>query len=339
MSEGPVHLFGVRHHGPGSARSLVRALAELKPDAILLEGPPDAQGIISLAANEGMKPPVALLVYAADEPHQAAFYPFALFSPEWQTIQFALHSKIPLRFMDLPMCHRLRAWSKADQESVGTGEAEPTDENSKPEGDPLRSDPIGCLAEAAGCSDGERWWDQIIEARRTGGADVFAAVADAMVALRSEVRSSDELEEQRREAHMRTVIRSAIKEGHKHIAVVCGAWHVPALNDVSARGLAAADAALLKGLPKTKTSTAWVPWSYDRLSYWSGYGAGIDSPEWYHLLWSRQEHVVTEWMARAARLLRDQDVDASSAHIIESVRLVVPEFAIQLGTIFVVQRR
>ena len=32
-----VRLFGVRHHGPGSARSLVTALDELQPTAVLVE--------------------------------------------------------------------------------------------------------------------------------------------------------------------------------------------------------------------------------------------------------------------------------------------------------------
>ena len=58
------HLFGVRHHGPGSARSLVRALEALDPDIVLIEGPPDANDLLPLAANVDLKPPVALLVYA-----------------------------------------------------------------------------------------------------------------------------------------------------------------------------------------------------------------------------------------------------------------------------------
>ena len=40
MATGDVHLFGIRHHGPGCARSLLRALDELRPDCILIEGPP-----------------------------------------------------------------------------------------------------------------------------------------------------------------------------------------------------------------------------------------------------------------------------------------------------------
>jgi len=32
----PVHLFGIRHHGPGCARSLTRALRDLQPDCVLI---------------------------------------------------------------------------------------------------------------------------------------------------------------------------------------------------------------------------------------------------------------------------------------------------------------
>ena len=77
-------LFGVRHHGPGCARALRAALDEMQPDAVLVEGPPDAEAALPLLIDGGMKPPVALLIYAADEPRRAVYYPFAEFSPEWQ---------------------------------------------------------------------------------------------------------------------------------------------------------------------------------------------------------------------------------------------------------------
>ena len=75
-----VHLFGIRHHGPGSARSLACALEDLRPDAVLVEGPPDAHEMLPLLAHEEMKPPVALLVYVPDEPRRAVYYPLAVFS-------------------------------------------------------------------------------------------------------------------------------------------------------------------------------------------------------------------------------------------------------------------
>ena len=83
-------VFGIRHHGPGSARSLVEDLGRLAPDCILIEGPPDADALIPLAADKEMRPPVALLIYDPEQPHDGAFFPFAVFSPEWQAIRHGL---------------------------------------------------------------------------------------------------------------------------------------------------------------------------------------------------------------------------------------------------------
>ena len=85
-----VRVFGIRHHGPGSARSLLSALEYMGPDAVLVEGPPDAEDVLLLLARPEMVPPVALLVYPPDAPQDAAYYPFAGFSPEWQALRYAL---------------------------------------------------------------------------------------------------------------------------------------------------------------------------------------------------------------------------------------------------------
>ena len=82
-----LHLFGIRHHGPGGARSLVRALRILEPDCVLVEGPPDANDLLPLLSHIEMKPPIALLLYAKDNPAKAVYYPFAAFSPEFQAIR------------------------------------------------------------------------------------------------------------------------------------------------------------------------------------------------------------------------------------------------------------
>src|SRR5438045_633033 len=97
-----VQVFGIRHHGPGCARALRAALDAMQPDVVLIEGPPDAEEILPLIMDEGMQPPVALLVYRPDAPSQAVYYPFATFSPEWQALRFAFERKIPARFVDLP---------------------------------------------------------------------------------------------------------------------------------------------------------------------------------------------------------------------------------------------
>ncbi|NJP80346.1 hypothetical protein HCK01_24080, partial [Streptomyces sp. AA8] len=100
-------LLGIRHHGPGSARAVRAALEQCRPAAVLIEGPPEADAVVSLAADEGMRPPVALLAHAVDDPGRAAFWPLAEFSPEWVAIRWALAHGVPVRFIDLPAAHSL----------------------------------------------------------------------------------------------------------------------------------------------------------------------------------------------------------------------------------------
>ena len=306
-----VHLFGIRHHGPGSARSLVHALERVQPDVVLIEGPPEANDLIPLASNPKLTPPVALLIYVPNEPRQAVLYPFAHYSPEWQAIQFALARSLPVRFIDLPQSARLHDSSEPKDEA---GQQESNGE----EPDEVTQDPLAPMAIAAGYSDTERWWDHLVESRAGHDVDVFKAIHEMMSELRGALDRPVPLLEQQREAHMRKCIRAASAEGFANIAVVCGAWHTPALVDMPS---AKSDDALLKGLPKIKTAAAWTPWSYERLSYRSGYGAGVDSPVWYELLWEKHAALGARWMTRAARLLRDEDIPVSSAHVIEACRL------------------
>ncbi|MFJ3893273.1 DUF5682 family protein [Streptomyces sp. NPDC090083] len=336
---GPL-LLGVRHHGPGSARAVRAALAAARPRVVLIEGPPEADALIPLAADEGMRPPVALLAHAVDEPGRSAFWPLAEFSPEWVAIRWALEHGVPARFIDLPATHTL-AWGKddkaddkADAEDGPTGEEQPPDptapdpavpdpaaqDPSDPDAD-IRVDPLAVLAEAAGYDDPERWWEDVVEHRGAGERDAFApftALEEAMGALRETYGVGGHDRDLVREAYMRLQVRSAQREFGDDVAVVCGAWHVPALRR---KASVAADRALLKGLPKVKADLTWVPWTHRRLSRASGYGAGIDSPGWYGHLFGAPDRPVERWMTKVAGLFREEDRIVSSAHVIEAVRL------------------
>src|SRR5258706_11923589 len=180
----------------------------------------------------------------------------------------------------------------------------------------LLEDPLALLAEAAGYKDHELWWEQQIEQRRDADG-LFEGILEAMTALRDGTSPRDE-EEAQREAHMRRTIRAAEKEGFQRIAVVCGAWHAPAL---AAPGAAKDDAALLAGLKRIKVEATWIPWTNSRLSYRSGYGAGVTSPGWYAHLWNDDERGAIRWVTHAAHLLRAEGLDVSSASVIEAVRL------------------
>jgi hypothetical protein len=387
-------LLGIRHHGPGSARSVARALAEYKPDCVLIEGPADADRLLGLADREDLEPPVAILAYREADPRTSAFWPLAGFSPEWVALRYAVDQAIAVGFFDLPSSASL-AWQQSDPDGGPAAGADPPGaadfphaefphtaigpvipavpdgpgglvvtirpDVTEPSGpgpaapvgpgggspDPKapggHTDPIALLAGAAGHDDPETWWEDAVELRRERGGevlDVFAAVAEAMAEIRRTMPIGEF--DLIREAHMRTVLRARIAEGYQRIAVVCGAYHVPALSiaaeddpaaTTSAKtksgtrkgGPAAADRALLARIPKPTKANAvaltWVPWTYTRLSYHSGYGAGISAPGWYHHVFQCEDQATDRWLVSVARLLREERHPVSSAQLIDASRL------------------
>jgi len=338
-----LHLFGIRHHGPGCAHSLARALDRLNPAMVLIEGPPEAEAVLGFAASPEMVPPVALLVHAPDRPSLASFYPLAEFSPEWIAIRWAQNHDRPVRFIDLPATHNLALRAAAEAKGEAAAAEEPEAEPLEaPSDEPVDAatiqtpsaesrDPLAALAELAGYGDVEAWWNSLIE-EGTHPETLFAAIETAMTAVRERAEleqdpTTDEaVREARREAHMRLAIRAGLDACEGPVAAVVGAWHVPALRRKIPQK---DDKALLKGLPKTEVAVTWTPWTDARLARNSGYGAGVVSPGWYRHLWAALEGrevldartLSVGWQVRVTGLLRDEGLAASTASVIEAVRL------------------
>jgi hypothetical protein len=303
-----VRVFPVRHHGPGSARALAASLGSWEPDAVLIEGPPEANSVLEVSGSPEMRPPVALLAYLPGKPSLSAFYPMSSWSPEWVALQHAVARGVPATMIDLPAGVLLSDRGEKGPEDGGASDNEV-----------LAGDPIGQLAEAAGYDDPERWWEDVVEHRTE--EEPWDAVTEAMAELRAHPRGrldSAHLElEAQREASMRQHIRAAEKQ-HDRVAVICGAWHAPVLVE---RGPAKPDQALLAGLPRERATVTWVPWTYTRLAFASGYGAGVTSPGWYEHLYASPDRPIERWMVKVAALLRAEQLDASPASVVEAVRL------------------
>ncbi|MBW8733651.1 MAG: hypothetical protein JF571_04965, partial [Asticcacaulis sp.] len=342
---GQAHLFGIRHHGPGSAALLKGALEALDPACVLIEGPPEGDTLIPYAGLPGMVPPLAMLFYAADDAANAMFAPFAEFSPEWVAMRWALANGREVRFIDWPAAVSL-ALSKAAREAPPDAPPDAPEDTGADDAAPqprYRADPLDVLAEAAGYGDGEAFWNGLIEQHGGQGQsplDVFAVIAAAMTEARQHqadvegLTEAELLREARREAFMRSHVRDAVKRHDGAVAVVVGAWHVGGL---LADTTVAADKALVKDLPRLKVEATWAPWSDGRLSYASGYGAGVVSPGWYRHLWDMYtgdgqggaEPFAALWQARTAAFLRGEGYATSTASAIEAARLALTLSAVR----------
>jgi hypothetical protein len=330
----PIHILGIRHHGVGSAKNVRESLQHLRPDLILVEGPPEVEGMLSWVTHRDMKPPVAMLIYNVDRPKQAVFYPFAAFSPEWQALVYGVGHQVPVRMMDLPLSHQFAmenapkppGENPVEEKAEANDGLTPASESDLPTpGAPPPVDPIFSLAAVAGYDDRELWWEHHFEHKYLPGEATshFEAIMLSMEVLREPKPEAQHLpneeRDELREAYMRKIIRQAEQEGYQNIVIVCGAWHAPALRDT--RSTQKADEKRLKGLPKAKVNTSWIPWTNTRLSWNSGYGAGIHSPGWYEHLWNHPEDQGIRWLTKVAKLFRQKKMDISTAHIIEAFRL------------------
>jgi hypothetical protein len=301
-----VHVLGIRHHGVGSAKRVLQFLQAHKPDLVLVEGPPEISKLLADIGNPELVPPVAMMVYDTQNPASSVFYPFAEYSPEWVAAKYANENSIPVQAIDLPATQSFTLKEELN-------EALP------------QRDPMDYLAEISGFDDGEQWWEHHFEQGEVASAsEHFDAVMLTMQTLRQEgISTSLDPINVYREAYMRNAIIGYQNQFYSNIVVVCGAWHAPTLLQLNDAKANAEDVKILKKLSKAKISleASWIPWTNSRLSVFSGYGAGLNSPGWYEHLWTTPHHKEENWLVKIAQAFRNQGIDVSTAHIMETFRL------------------
>ena len=116
-----------------------------------------------------MQPPVALLAYRPDAHSAPCTTPSLPGHPNGRPLQYAIAHHVPLTFCDLPLAYTL-----AD------------DENDNDDTPATARHPFDYLADIAGYRDGEEWWEATVE-QRGDGEDLFAAVTEAIAALRNAI--------------------------------------------------------------------------------------------------------------------------------------------------------
>lgn len=291
--------FGVRHLSPAAAFHLRRALDEIRPELVLVEGPSDLNDQMKWLCHPETKFPVAILAYTKAPPVRTILYPLAIYSPEVQAILWANEHKIPCKFMDLPSSVFLAIPEAEGEESVQATES------------------VYEKLEMLTGEEHDTFWERNFEQ--------FSDYHAACNTFGKELRASGPVEAENavREAHMKRVIDDAIQSGIpvEKIFCVCGAYHVEGL-----KTCAPMTDAELKKLPKADSMATLMPYSYYRLSTRSGYGAGNKAPAYFHLLWDAVngeglQSAASTYLVKLALAHRNAGNIVSSAEVIEAVRL------------------
>lgn len=325
-----VNIFGVRHLSPGASYHLTQYLEDINPSCILIEGPADATSLLLNLANKDVKPPIALLAYTTELPIETVLYPFASYSPEYQAICWSVKKKKEVRFIDLPSDVLLKL-----RQSEKNKDPEKARAYYK-----FHNDVYTKLAGHYEEDEYESYWERHFEhnlepdSYRNGLSYQSGEIRELVEHEEWDAVPYDFSYNMVREAHMRMEIERAIREGHKaeNIVVIVGAYHVSGIkNDQPA--LSADD---LKNLPRANTQITLMPYSYLRLSSRTGYGAGNKAPYYFELMWQHmKQHTLQNlpavYMSGIARELRSKGNNASSASVIEAVRLANALTAMRSG--------
>lgn len=310
----PVVYFPVRHHSPACARIVRRLIESLRPAIVLIEGPSDYNPHLSELLLPH-KLPISIYSYveweasmpSTEEPSRTirkrsgAYYPFCIYSPEWQALRTAHRLHIPFRFIDLPWSEMVTL-SKAD-----AGEAPSAQRYA--DGELRHSDYIATLCQRLGVEDFDGLWDTLIEIDPDLTPETYMERTHNLCAT---IRATDPDVpplDLHREAYMATCIQEAraTLPSDARILVVTGGFHSSALYRMCPADAAPASTRLYQSGPPDspdlkREETAFLtenrgialtPYSYTRLDSLTGYEAGMPSPGFYDQVWYVRDRQTT----------------------------------------------
>ncbi|MBE1874189.1 DUF5682 family protein [Myceligenerans pegani] len=272
LRERGVHLAPVRHHSPACAVAVRRAIEELRPATVLIEGPEEYTRLLPELLHEDTRPPVALLSLPEGHgsPGGASFYPLASFSPEWVALRTASETGAVIRFCDRPSAERDRP-TTAPATAVAPGDGgipAPTAERHDapdpapavgPDGGPAigpetpaEHDPfartlmserylahsrsVAALARRLGCRDHDELWDHLFETRSPAGLADWRTTFDDVFAWAALSRLDYEDEVLAADGSLDREARMSARaaEAAGPVLVVTGAFHTLAIAEALA---------------------------------------------------------------------------------------------------------
>ncbi|HEX7377356.1 MAG TPA: DUF5682 family protein [Pirellulales bacterium] len=316
--------FPVRHHSPACAWHVNRLVRELRPDAVLIEGPRDASSLIPLLLHPDTRMPVALyMTYVERRPagasmpadtklperprdrlpeRHAAYYPFCDFSPELAAIRAAAELGIPAAFIDLSFA-----------EMVSCRQQPPAAQAESLQGERWFAHSHFLLetCRRAGARDADDLWDTLYEVdyehvpTERFMRNVLAYCAAARFGYNAAELAAEGC--LAREAAMAAAIESTPGK----LLVVTGGFHSVALprtkGSLPPRVPVAADDA----------QVVLMRYGFEQLDRLNGYASGMPAPEFYQRHWEGRD--VAGLLVELARQCRRKKLPVSTADAVAAL--------------------
>lgn len=328
-------LLPVRHHSPACALHLSRMIERLHPCAILVEGPGNANSLISVMVHGDTKAPFAIYysyhdtagIISEEKEHYRCYYPFLDYSPELAALRTGQRLEIPTAFIDLPYGDILAA----SQEGKGLLKREEEKNNYNDDYLLSRNEYLGQLCEKTGLRSFDEFWEKYFELNglREESEKWFSNLL-TYCTLARENTPKEAMEEDgclAREKYMAgQILEYARREASSEqpVLVVTGGFHTPGLlallgearteaaskaskgktaKSKQAKSVEQKEAAKMLKVPEKDQGVYLMPYSMEAADALNGYASGMPFPGFYQKIWEYSSETGTPFESAVLDLL------------------------------------
>lgn len=340
-----IMLIPVRHHSPACSFHIKKIFAEWKPDAVLVEGPDNANALLPVMVHKDTRAPFAIYYayhdkakkISQEQQHYKCYYPFLDYSPELTALREADKNMTQVSFIDLSYGDILAA--SADKLSDGEAPRNYNDDYLL-----ARNEYIEKLCEKTGLRNFDEFWEKYFEINGIyEDSDLWFSHLNTYCALARENTPKEVMQREgclAREEHMAARIALQVLRGcelsqsqedadspkkasnqqkMQRILVITGGFHTSGLrerlSDAQWQETVCHAKSITHYVPGQDESVYLMPYSMESADALNGYASGMPYTGFYQKIWegiveqisNPYEAAVLEFLVTTGKNVRKDD--------------------------------
>lgn len=300
-----IMLIPVRHHSPACSYQIKKIVADWRPDAVLVEGPDNANALLPVMLHEDTRAPFAIYYsyhdkaekISEEQEHYKCYYPFLDYSPELVALREAHKNLTEVSFIDLSYGDILAA--SAERAAQGDAPRNYNDDYLL-----TRNEYIERLCEKTGLRSFDEFWEKYFELNGLyEDSDVWFSHLNTYCGLARDNTPVEVLQREgclAREQHMAARIALQALHGCKaekkhgrnniqRILVITGGFHTPGLKERLSGEHWKETVQYAKKIehyvPNKDESVYLMPYSMEAADALNGYASGMPYTGFYQKIW------------------------------------------------------